>query len=168
MANHHPLSRLSERTTMRNPYEAGRRVNPEDVCTIDSLANGLAHERGQSRLGGETVVVVCLEDSGLEYQPVKRMDLDKSEDGAVCRIVIDDVAPTARTFKISAHGKPDETKPVDVVQEDTGNGFGLHIEIPGYGSPIYLELSDAGEPVLRVYAHDPEGDPSHTIVIPKI
>lgn len=150
-----------------NPYEASQSVNPEDVCTIDSLISGLEHDREASPLKGETVVVVCLEDSGLEYQPVKRVDLDKSPDGAICRIVIDDV-PAVRTFKISAHGNPDETRPVDVVEEDSGNGYALHIEIPGYGSPLYLELSEQGEPVLRVYANDPEGDPSHTIVLPRI
>ena len=74
----------------------------------------------------------------------------------------------ANTFKLSAHGKPDAAIPVDVVQEDSGNGFGLHIEIAGYGSPIYLELNEQGEPVLRVYANDIDGDPSHSIVLPKI
>lgn len=144
-----------------NPYA-------EDVCTIDNLRENLQDHRERSPLFGETVVVVCLEDSGLEYRPVKRVDLDHSQDGAVCRIVIDDVPPAARTFKISAHGKPNETKSVDVVQENSGNGYGLHIEIPGYGAPLYLELNEQGEPMLRVYASDPEGDPSHSILIPRI
>ena len=148
---------------MNNPYL-------EDVCTIDSLADSLAHERGHSRLGGETVVVVCLEDSGLEYQPVKRVDLDKSPDGAVCRIVIDDV-PTAAPalFKISAHGKPADTLPVTVTQNDTGEVFGVEIEIPGYGRPVYLERDpETGHPVLYVSADPNSDDISHKIPLPPV
>lgn len=137
----------------------------DDVCTIDSLISGLEDDKRYSRHGGETVVVVCLEDSGLEYQPVKRVDLDHSQDGTVCRIVIDDVPRSG--FKISAHGKPEETLPVTVRQNDTGEVFGVEIEIPGYGWPVYLERDrETGQPVLYVSADPNSDDVSHKIPLP--
>lgn len=138
----------------------------EDVCTLDSLINLLQDLRRESPLHGETVVVVCLEDSVLEYQPVKRVDLDHSRDGAVCRIVIDDVPGG---FKISAHSKPQDTLPVNVVQNDTGEVFGVEVEIPGYGRPVYLERDgETGQPVLYVSADPKSDDVTHKIPLPAV
>ena len=135
----------------------------DDVCTIDSLISGLEDDKRYSRNGGDTVVVVCLEDSGLEYQPIKRIDLEHSDDGAVCRIVIDNVPE----LKISAHGNPDDALPVNVRQETSGEGFGVALEIPGYGSPVYLERDrETGQPVLYVYSDPNSDDVTHRISLP--
>lgn len=148
---------------MNNPYAAAQAVNPEDACTLDSLISSLPDLRRDSAPHGDTVVVVCLEDSGLEYQPIKRIDLDHDDDGAVCRIVIDNVPE----LKISAHGKPEDTLPVTVRQSDTGEGFGVEIEIPGYGRPVYLERDrETGQPVLYVSADPHSDDVSHKIPLP--
>jgi hypothetical protein len=70
-------------------------------------------------------------------------------------------------FKISAHGKPEDTLPVTVVQNNTGVVFGVEIEIPGYGRPVYLERNrETGRPVLYVSADPNSDDISHKIPLP--
>lgn len=51
--------------------------------TIDEAITTLTKIRSESKLGGETVLAVCLIDSELEYQ-----QLETSDDGAIVRLDI--------------------------------------------------------------------------------
>ena len=60
---------------------------------------------------------------------------------------------------ISQHGNPDLSRAVQVEQ----CAAGIEICIAGYGKPVYLELDDHGEPILRVFAEADCEDASHVI-----
>ena len=53
--------------------------------TIDQDIDQLQVIAAQSPLGGDTVVCVCI--SGIEYQPVSEIKMDRSQDGAIALVM---------------------------------------------------------------------------------
>lgn len=53
--------------------------------TIDEAIDQLQVIAAQSPLGGDTVVCVCI--SGIEYQPVSEIKMDRSQDGAIALVM---------------------------------------------------------------------------------
>ena len=64
-----------------------------------------------------------------------------------------------QALTISQHDNPNLSRAVQVEQ----CACGVEICISGYGKPVYLELDERGEPVLRVFAEADCEDPSHVI-----
>ena len=116
----------------------------------------------ESPIGDDTAVVLCIDDSGIEYQPIDRVTLDRSggEGSALALIHVGDIPGCdSGNLTISQHGNPDLSRAVQVVQCDCG----VEICIAGYGRPIYLELDKTGEPVCYISAEADSDDISHTI-----